>query len=69
MSKSKIEDVKDAIAAKRGTSEERAIHSDMIDAKVDDLLEWYERHTTAQDDLIKQMARLLDPLLPDWRSV
>jgi hypothetical protein len=65
---SKIEDLKASINAKRGTLEDSDIRIDEADAVIHDMLEWYTRLT---DDLLernKQMRRLLDQHVPDWRA-
>jgi hypothetical protein len=63
----RVQDLK-SIATKRGTSEERSISFDEKAAKFNDTVEWMIRHATAQADLMKQMARLLDQHVPDWRE-
>jgi hypothetical protein len=68
MTNKRIQALKDAIAAMRGTSEERSIGDDEELARLDDQEEWRKRAFSAQGDLIKQMKRVLDQHVPNWRE-
>jgi hypothetical protein len=66
---SRVQALKDTIAAKSGTDEEHSNSLDENAAQFADLIEWNERYAFAQQDYINQLERLLDRHVPVGASV
>ena len=64
----RVQALKDAIDAERGSGEDRRLRQEEEAAQFADLVEWNGRYADAQQDYINQLVRLLDQHVPRWRE-